>query len=637
MKRLFLALLPLLLCLLIKTTHSDPLVVRLDDQIHPMSGSWAFANNLTSVRGKPFDYHCWPDRGPATFDVSSFDRFQAYVGIADGRREFSSFRVDVDGQKAFETFVRSGQSPVFIDIPLTGHRTLSLYRLQFMGSSGGYFEPKLIQNEVAPPVVVSPPSPPVEQNNVFNWTDIPQNQSVSIVRASFDAGGYQIYDTQGETILVPFTDQNLYVMKFGLSYDGTMSFVNRDGATPILYLPPDGYLENATVSDGRWYPFSPGFHPSVPVYLGVAPNWDAYNEMGWYHGMFYRGGYWSHRAYSNGVALMATPGLVVEIGGARYEGWSGYHEYYRGHAGGFHPAYRDRNIYHRVEVQDRRSDWNRHHVDEHGPMHGNDIRHPDRQPDHGIVHREAPVPPRHEDVRRPDHLSPGHAQSPVPGVHEPVNAAARHDIETPGSATSHTTTSAPGSRVTSGSAVNGTTTSAPGSRVTSGSATNGTTTSAPGSRVTSGSATNGATTSTPGSRVTSGSAVNHTATSTGTTVIPPRTPIANQSNGGSSSQTSTPSRTFSGNTSSGARTSNIQSQPSGGGLSQSLSGMGGATGNRGGQSQSTAFSRTPASSPAAVSNVRTSAVQPAAKAPATSKTPGKGTNNNAGTTSATNH
>ena len=85
-----------------------------------------------------------------------------------------------------------------------------------------------------------------DNSNVFDWTDVPQNQVVPVERAAFDAGGYQIYDTTGDTIVVPFTNNNLYVMEFAKSTDGTMYFVN-DGNEPILYVPRGGYLENATV------------------------------------------------------------------------------------------------------------------------------------------------------------------------------------------------------------------------------------------------------------------------------------------------------------------------------------------------------------------------------------------------------
>jgi hypothetical protein len=58
-------------------------------------------------------------------------------------------------------------------------------------------------------------------DSVFNWKEVPANQQVPVRRAVFDQGGYQLYDKAGETIVVPFTDNNLYAMKFAVSHDGT--------------------------------------------------------------------------------------------------------------------------------------------------------------------------------------------------------------------------------------------------------------------------------------------------------------------------------------------------------------------------------------------------------------------------------
>ena len=88
-----------------------------------------------------------------------------------------------------------------------------------------------------------------------------------LTRAVFDQNGYQLFDTVGETILVPFTNNNLYVMKFAPSPDGTLYLVNQ-GDVPVLYVPAGGYLENAAVAGARWYPFPDEFRPAQPVFLG---------------------------------------------------------------------------------------------------------------------------------------------------------------------------------------------------------------------------------------------------------------------------------------------------------------------------------------------------------------------------------
>ena len=202
---------------------------------------------------------------------------------------------------------------------------------------------------MAPPVQ-APSTQPADADNasqdtVFKWTEVPQNQQVTITRAVFDRGGYQLYDNVGETIVVPFTDQNLYVMKFGRSTNGHMYFVN-DGSTPVLYVPKDGYLENATVSGAHWYPFPKDFHSAQPVYLGIAPSYSAFIGMGWYPGMNCWGGYYSNSAFVSGAVFLPTLGLFFEIGGHPYYGWGSYHSYFLGHPAPYHVAFFHRDFYH---------------------------------------------------------------------------------------------------------------------------------------------------------------------------------------------------------------------------------------------------------------------------------------------------
>lgn len=183
-------------------------------------------------------------------------------------------------------------------------------------------------------------APPIQMNSestsgvssVFNWQEVPQNQNVPIERAVFDQGGYQLFDTSGETIVVPFKNDNLYVMEFAVSDDGSTYFVNT-GSEPVLYLPEDGYLSNASDSGGHWYPFTRQWHPSEPVFIGIAPSWSAYAGMGWYPNMAYYGGYWSQRPYIAGGVDFVSSGLSIQIGGAQFGGWADYSNYY-----GSHPA-----------------------------------------------------------------------------------------------------------------------------------------------------------------------------------------------------------------------------------------------------------------------------------------------------------
>jgi uncharacterized membrane protein YgcG len=181
-------------------------------------------------------------------------------------------------------------------------------------------------------------------DTVFNWTEVPANQEVPIRHAAFDQGGYQLYDTVGETIIVPFKDQNLYVMKFAQSNNGTMYFVNT-GDYPVLYVPKNGYLENATVPGGRWYPFSEDFHPAEPVFLGVAPSWSAFISMGWYPNMVCYGGYWSHTSFIAGGVFLPAVGLFFEIGGHPYYGWDAYHRYFLAHPAPYRLTYVHHDVY----------------------------------------------------------------------------------------------------------------------------------------------------------------------------------------------------------------------------------------------------------------------------------------------------
>jgi len=188
--------------------------------------------------------------------------------------------------------------------------------------------------------------------SVFNWSEVPQNQQIPIRRAVFDQGGYQLYDNAGETIVVPFTNHNLYAMKFGRSDNGTMYFVNDDGNVPVLYVPHNGSLENAAVPGARWYPFSEDFHPSHPVFLGIAPSWDDFYNMGWYPNMYCHGGYYSERTFVSGAIFLPTFGLFVQIGGHHYDDWDRYHDYCDYHPAPYRVTVVNNYIYERPYHQD---------------------------------------------------------------------------------------------------------------------------------------------------------------------------------------------------------------------------------------------------------------------------------------------
>ena len=181
-------------------------------------------------------------------------------------------------------------------------------------------------------------------NSVFNWQEIPANQQVPLTRAAFDQGGYQLYDQVGETIIVPFTNQNLYVMKFAESPNGTLYFVN-EGGYPVLYVPKNGYLENATVAGAHWFPFGQDFHPTEPVFLGIAPSWSDYIAMGWYPDAAFYGGYYGRTSFLEGGLFLPSVGLFFQIGGHPYYGWNGYHRYYSEHPDFYHTGYYRHDFY----------------------------------------------------------------------------------------------------------------------------------------------------------------------------------------------------------------------------------------------------------------------------------------------------
>ena len=208
-----------------------------------------------------------------------------------------------------------------------------------------------------PPVMLAPPSAPVtisqplgrtpgagQAAGVYNWTDVPVGQSIPISRAVFDQGGYQLFSLQG-TIVVPFANQNMYVMKFGQSQTGSLYFVN-SGQFPTLYIPPGAGLQNAAQAGSTWYPFPQNYNYTQPVYVGLAPSWSAFSGMGWYPGMAYYGGYYGYSPYS---IIGPMVGLHVLIGGSPYYGWNSYHSYYNSHPSGYAPMrVVNRTVYNRA-------------------------------------------------------------------------------------------------------------------------------------------------------------------------------------------------------------------------------------------------------------------------------------------------
>ena len=139
-------------------------------------------------------------------------------------------------------------------------------------------------------------------------------------------GRLQLYARTGETVVVPFENQNMYVLKFGQT-SGETYYITENGA-PTLYIERNGYLENASAQGAKWYPFSKDFVYERPAYIGIAPSWTDYMAMGWYSGMLYHGGYWGYRPWYPGFGYSPMVGLNINIGGRGY-GWNDYRSYSR--------------------------------------------------------------------------------------------------------------------------------------------------------------------------------------------------------------------------------------------------------------------------------------------------------------------
>ena len=162
--------------------------------------------------------------------------------------------------------------------------------------------------------------------SVYSWQDVPAGQQVPITRGTFDQGGYQLYAASGETIVVPFVNQNLYVMRFGRSQQGQGYFIN-EGGVPTLYLGSGQFLENAAAQGARWYPIPDNYNYTRPMYVGLAPSWGEYLGMGWYPGMMSYGGMYGYGPYGGG-GYNWMPGYYISIGGSRYNSYNSYRSYY---------------------------------------------------------------------------------------------------------------------------------------------------------------------------------------------------------------------------------------------------------------------------------------------------------------------
>ena len=144
---------------------------------------------------------------------------------------------------------------------------------------------------------------------VYSWQDIPPGQQITISRASFDVGGYQLYSATGATIVVPFVAHNLGVLKFGRSTNA-QTYLMRDSGDPVLYLAPGASLDNTSIVGSKWEPIPSEFEYNGPIYVTLAPDWNQWVTMDWFPGMSIRGGYWGH---TPATAIAAMPMFSIAV------------------------------------------------------------------------------------------------------------------------------------------------------------------------------------------------------------------------------------------------------------------------------------------------------------------------------------
>jgi len=181
----------------------------------------------------------------------------------------------------------------------------------------------------------------------YPWTLAPVDEHITIIRATFDKGGYQLRTASGNLIVVPFTENNLFSMKFALTDDGNTYFVN-SGPAPVLYMPSTGYLENATMHTAVWYPFTKEFRPEVPVYAAMAPNYNAFTSMSWYTGMKCRGSFWTDTPFGPSGLVIQSVGLNYVVNRQVIEGWTKFRAWTLSHPSTNRTAYADPDLYRRI-------------------------------------------------------------------------------------------------------------------------------------------------------------------------------------------------------------------------------------------------------------------------------------------------
>ncbi|MEI6521504.1 MAG: hypothetical protein WCO98_15930 [bacterium] len=124
--------------------------IRLDSKIvKVIDGQWKyFEDDIKLSNGIQAKWAGSPmpmGNSKATFDITGYDRFITYAAIWAEFPGKAILSVDVDGKTIWSATMQTGDKPNLITALLRGHKTLTLNRMQLVGDSGNFIEPRLIQ------------------------------------------------------------------------------------------------------------------------------------------------------------------------------------------------------------------------------------------------------------------------------------------------------------------------------------------------------------------------------------------------------------------------------------------------------------------------------------------------------------
>jgi len=115
----------------------------LNSSVRPVAGKWYYTADKISIGGQLYEGSgstggLSNDPSFATFDVKGWSRFTSYVGIDDNHPNNVAVRlaIELDGQPVQEVRLDKGYPPVFLNISLLGHQTMTIRRLEVFSTDG---------------------------------------------------------------------------------------------------------------------------------------------------------------------------------------------------------------------------------------------------------------------------------------------------------------------------------------------------------------------------------------------------------------------------------------------------------------------------------------------------------------------